>query len=72
MATLAELQTERDELQKALNSGVKSLAEADKSATYRPAAEIRAALADLERRITAAEGKVQTRGVLIRPGTKGW
>ena len=72
MATLAELQTSRDDLQKALDSGVLSLGEGDKRVTYRNAEEMAGALAALERRITAAEGKVETRGVLIRPGTKGW
>ncbi len=72
MATLAELQTRRDALQNALDSGVLILREGDKHVTYRNTADMRGALADLERRITAAEGDVETRGVYIRPGTKGW
>lgn len=70
--TLAELQTRRDELQKSLDSGVLKAGEGDKQVTYRSADEMRGALADLERRITAADGKVETRGVYIRPTTKGW
>ncbi len=70
--TLAELQTRRDALQKALDSGVLRIREGDKDVGYRPAAEIRTELASLERRITASAGNVETRGVYIRPGTKGW
>ena len=72
MATLAELQTRRDELQKALDSGVLSIGEGEKKVTYRNAAEMTGALATLDRRITAADGKVETRGVYIRPGNRGW
>lgn len=72
MATLAELETRRDALQKALDSGVLSLREGDKLVTYRNTLDMRGALADLERRITAANGDVETRGVYIRPATKGW
>ncbi len=72
MATLAELQTRRDALQKAIDSGVLSLGEGDKKVMYRNIDDMRGALVDLERRITAADSKVETRGVYIRPTTKGW
>ncbi len=72
MATLAQLQTRRDALQKAIDSGVLSLREGDKQVNYRNTADMRGALADLERRITAAGSSVETRGVYIRPGNKGW
>lgn len=72
MATLAELETRRDALQKAMDSGVLSLREGDKLVTYRNTLDMRGALADLERRITAANGDVETRGVYIRPANKGW
>ena len=72
MATLAELQTRRDALQRALDSGVLSVGEGDKRVIYRDAKEMSGALADLDRRIAAADNKVQTRGVLVRPGNRGW
>ncbi len=72
MATLAQLETRRDALQKAIDSGVLSLREGDKQVNYRNISDMRGALADLERRITAANGEVETRGVYIRTGTKGW
>ncbi len=70
--TLAELGTLRDELQKRIDSGALILREGDKHVTYRNMADMRGALVDLERRITAANGDVETRGVYIRPTTKGW
>ena len=70
--TLAELKTRRDALQKALDSGVLILREGDKHVTYRNSDDMRGALVDLERRITAADSKVETRGVYIRPKGKGW
>jgi hypothetical protein len=70
--TLAELQTRRNALQKALDSGVLILREGDKHVTYRNANDMRGAIADLERRIVVAGGTVETRGIYVRPGTKGW
>ena len=72
MATLAQLTTRRDALQKALDSGVLILREGDKHVTYRNTADMRGALVDIERRITAANGDVETRGIYIRPDRKGW
>ncbi len=72
MATLAELQTRRDALQKALDSGVLSVREGDKQVQYRNTEAMLGALASLERRIVAAQGTTETRGVYIRPETKGW
>ena len=72
MATLAELTTRRDALQKTMDSGVLTIGEGDKKVTYRNVDAMRGALADLERRMTAANVKVETRGVYIRPKDKGW
>ncbi len=72
MSTLAELQTRRDALQKALDSGVLRIREGDKDVSYRNTEDMLGALAALERRITAAAGNVETRGVLVRQKTKGW
>ncbi len=72
MATIAELTTRRDALQKAIDSGVLSLREADKQVQYRNIDEMRGALVDLERRLVTLNGNVETRGVYLRPGTKGW
>ncbi len=72
MATLVELQTRRDALQKALDSGVLRIREGDKDVSYRNTEDMLGALAALERRITAEAGNVETRGVYIRPGNKGW
>ena len=72
MATLAELQTRRNALQKALDSGVLRIREGDKDVSYRNTEAMLGALAALERRIVAAQGTVETRGVYLRPKTKGW
>ena len=70
--TLAELKTRRDALQKSLDSGALSLSEGDKQVSYRKIEAMRGLLVDLERRITSADGNVETRGVYIRPGSRGW
>ena len=70
--TLAELKTRRDALQKAIDSGALVVREADKMVTYRSMEHMRGALVDLERRITGADDKVETRGVYVRPGPRGW
>lgn len=71
MATLTELQTRREALKKALDSGVLSLREGDKQVTYNNAEVMARLIEALDREIAAIEGTVKARRVY--PQTrKGW
>ena len=71
MATLAELTTERDKLQKKLDSGVDNIAEGDKRVSYRAGQDLGQQLQVLERKIRAAQGKTETLRVYPQ-ASKGW
>ena len=58
MATVAEMQTQLDVLRKARASGVRKVEGPDnRSVEYKSDAEMAAAIADIERRITGASGR---------------
>ena len=57
MATVAEMQTQLDVLRKARASGVRKTEYGEKSVEYKSDAEMAAAIADIERRITGASGR---------------
>ena len=71
MATLADLTKRRDELQAKLDSGVLTLRESDKQVGYRPAAEMRSALDDLNRQIDALSGVKASARQVRTHGAKG-
>lgn len=56
MATLAELQDQLDRLRDVRAKGVSGYSIKDRSMTYRSDDELAAAIADVERRISAASG----------------
>lgn len=55
--TLEQLKAQRAALQKARRTGVARVRNGDQSVEYRSDAEIKTALADLEREIAEAEGR---------------
>lgn len=69
MATLADLQAQRDRLLEIRGKGVESYQIKDRSMRYRSDADLERALADVERRIAAATA-APVRAVYIN-GTKG-
>ncbi len=69
--TLAELKTRRDTLQTAIDSGVLSVKEGDKTVGYRSAEAMASALAGLNRRIDDLEGTKRPRGAYPKI-KKGW
>ena len=71
LPTLAELKTRRDTLQTAIDSGVLSIKEGDKTIGYRNAEAMASALAGINRRIDDLEGTVRPRGAYPKV-KKGW
>ncbi|TIL25596.1 MAG: hypothetical protein E5Y88_11595 [Mesorhizobium sp.] len=65
MATLAELQARLEALRKARATGVRSVRHGETATEFRPDAEIASAIADLERQITALEGRPRVRRIYI-------
>ena len=57
MATVAEMQTQLDVLRKARASGLRKTEYGERSVEYKSDAEMAAAIADIERRITGASGR---------------
>lgn len=68
--TLAELMTRRDELRRMRDAAVREVAHGERKVVYRSDAEMAAALADVERRIRAAEGRRPVSEIRIT-GSKG-
>ncbi|MEM6440048.1 MAG: hypothetical protein AAF763_10200 [Pseudomonadota bacterium] len=66
----SELRTLRDALERALYRGVRSVSVDGREVTYSTVSEMRAALADAERRLAAAEGGAPVSQVRITT-TKG-
>lgn len=67
MATLADMLAWRDALMRARYSGTRRVTYADKTVEYGSDAEMQAALADLDRRIAAAQGPTPVTTVYIVP-----
>ena len=65
MATLADLITWRDALHQARFAGVRAVEYDGRRTEFRSDTEMRAALADLDRRIEAAQGTTRIRMVRI-------
>ena len=61
---ISQLQTQRAALQLALFQGVLTVRAGDKSITYKSNAEMRDALASLEKEIATVEGKKKVKRVL--------
>ena len=71
MATLAELQTRRDALQRARDSGVLMLREGDKQVTYQSVADQDGVLAALDREINGLSGIAASPRQVRTFGAKG-
>lgn len=67
MATLDDLLAWRDALLRARYSGTRSVTYGDRRVEYGSDAEMQAALADLERRIGAAQGPTPVSTIYINP-----
>ena len=71
MTTLSTLQNRRDQLQKAIDAGVRTVAYDDGRQTYRDLSEMLRIRDDLDRRIASLQGRKKRRGVIRLNATKG-
>ena len=71
MSTSSELQRRRESLQRAIDSGIRTVAFEDGRQTYRGLSEMYLARDDLDRRIAQAQGSKKRRGVIRLNATKG-